>query len=272
MDRPAEDERLRSTRVHRRRCNAARHCQADHASRNSAECCAWFPCRGPSARGRSAGSGQGRRAERRHAWAPRDAGSWARGRSPSCGSLPPFPADVAFVCTRNQRQPFISRLTAAARANGGICAVCASCGLEKIELICRRLARYGPLPGSLREDPMLRPNPPIAMGCGNWPSGPAAVSPRRQAFWDRYVGQGNAPRGADRDQTSRPELPATDRRRGGRDCSGKPPGRRSRSPHEREHNARPKDATDKETCVPRSCGCSFLVLFNTVRPHSSLAI
>ncbi|MER9580198.1 IS3 family transposase, partial [Mesorhizobium sp. M0400] len=38
----------------------------------------------------------------------------------------------------------------------------------------------------------------------------------------------------------------------------------------REHNARPRDAMDKETCVPRSRGRSLVVLFNTARPHSSL--
>ncbi|SIT54661.1 hypothetical protein BQ8794_180005 [Mesorhizobium prunaredense] len=32
--------------------------------------------------------------------------------------------------------------------------------------------------------------------------------------------------------------------------------------------ARPRDAMDKETCVPRSRGRSLVVLFNTARPHS----
>ncbi|MER9134304.1 IS3 family transposase, partial [Mesorhizobium sp. M0768] len=43
------------------------------------------------------------------------------------------------------------------------------------------------------------------------------------------------------------------------------------SPHEREHNARPRDAMDKETCVPRSRGRSLVVLYNTARPHSQIA-
>ncbi len=142
---------------------------------------------------------------------------------------------------------------------------------EQIELICRGLARHGPPPDSRREDPMLRPNPPIAMGWGNWPSRPAAVSPRRQAFWDQHVGQRQcATWRRPRDQTSRPEPPAIDRGRAQRDCSGKPPGQPSRSPHEREHNARPRDAMDKETRVPRSRGRSLVVLFNIARPHSSL--
>ncbi|RWM43777.1 MAG: hypothetical protein EOR79_36370 [Mesorhizobium sp.] len=84
-------------------------------------------------------------------------------------------------------------------------------------------------------------------------------------------GSGNAPRGADRAiniqaGTSSHRSEAWPERL----CSGKPPGQPSRSPHEREHSAPPRDAMDKEARVPRSRGRSLVVLYNTARPHSSL--
>ncbi|MER9978158.1 hypothetical protein NKJ60_30810, partial [Mesorhizobium sp. M0085] len=36
------------------------------------------------------------------------------------------------------------------------------------------------------------------------------------------------------------------------------------------HNARPRDAMDKETCVPRSRGRSLVVLYNAERPHEAI--
>ncbi len=43
-----------------------------------------------------------------------------------------------------------------------------------------------------------------------------------------------------------------------------------RSPREREHVARPRDAKDREARVPRSRGRTVIELYNTVRPHSAL--
>src|SRR5262249_32424524 len=55
------------------------------------------------------------------------------------------------------------------------------------------------------------------------------------------------------------------------DCSE---GRRrlaARSPHEHEQHARTKDATGREPRVRRSYGRYLVALYNTNRPHSSLA-
>jgi hypothetical protein len=66
--------------IPRKRCSVARHCRANPANRNSAECYAWRLCSGPSACVHNAGSGQGRRVKRRRASALRDVGLGDVGR------------------------------------------------------------------------------------------------------------------------------------------------------------------------------------------------
>lgn len=177
---------------------------------------------------------------------------------------------IAVDVVEDQAHPSVRRVSSGSACHGGICAVCASCGLEKIELICRRLARHGPLPGSRREDPMLRPNPPIAMGVG---IGRRVLQQCHQDakrsgidMWGRAMRHAvqtaikhpgrnfQPPIGGVAGETAAENLPV------------------GLLDHLMNVNTTPGPRMPRITCVPRSCGCSFVVLFNTVRPHSSLAI
>src|SRR5258708_3597393 len=94
----------------RMRCSVARHCRANPANTNSAECYAWCLCSGPSATPAADKAGEQSVAVLR------------RSVMSACGQvvahhladrLRPLPADVTLMDAWDQRQPFGSRLTTA---------------------------------------------------------------------------------------------------------------------------------------------------------------
>ncbi len=71
-------------------------------------------------------------------------------------------------------------------------------------------------------------------------------------------------------RTSKLAVPATGLRLHHRNCSGKHHRPSSQSPRGCERAGRTTDATRTEPAVLRSCGRSLVLLYNQVRPHSSL--
>ena len=72
--------------------------------------------------------------------------------------------------------------------------------------------------------------------------------------------------------TSRPGSPEHEQRQRPRDCTAPPRRSSSRSPHEREQFAQPKDANSRQWLSHRRlqyCGSCGVEFFNEVRPHSA---
>ena len=72
------------------------------------------------------------------------------------------------------------------------------------------------------------------------------------------------------DRTSRPESPASGPRQNRSACSGKQRRRLARSPHERRLEAPNHGCQGYRTLGTSSRGRSQVLLYNTVRPHSSI--
>ena len=139
------------------------------------------------------------------------------------------------------------------------------------------LAWHGRLPGSGRSIRVLRWTPEHSMRADGQardrlfaqatPRAPTAP-PHPRADRPQAASQGRRC-----GRTSRPELPARGLPGRSCGCSAEPYRIPCRLPRGHERRIRSRDASDRGPAVLpacRSCGCSVVALYNTVRPHASL--
>ena len=101
---------------------------------------------------------------------------------------------------------------------------------------------------------------------------PPEGSPRPTAPPCRQMGSSKASPGPRklRGRTSRLEPPASDPRQTRSACNGKQHHRPCRSSHGHKPEGQTTDAIDTKVRETQSRGCSQTLLYNTIRPHSSL--